>query len=271
MAILAGGKRAGERIVTSVKFTEEWGQRLKGNLGTDPGSPSYRLPGPIRGILLQDVYNNQSGLMQIVGRDGVTFGFMIEILGINQFPQTNNKFRLRLKGISDTPSGTTVIGESVPISMLNTSATIQAGILSLSRLLSPENVIISLGNPVYDNDLQLYSPVVPPQLVTDIAASYVGSWYVEFQADVFPFDDLLLEVFFDQTATTTGLTNMRVYKTLDTVTAETEIVTDCHNRSSAYPWQAGTMVMCLNFPDIGYGILNGTSRTFNTPTIGGSL
>lgn len=249
-----------KRLVKSVKWTEEYYLRMQALLGGRPEKPVIKSQPPVRAILLQNVYGGQDGLASLVGRDSINYGFMVEMVGINSHP-TANTFKLRLTGYTDTPQSSTIVGTTGPISCLATQVDMETALLVLSPLLTADNVFVGLGNPYYDNDLILYGDVVPPLADTgDLAASYLGSWYISFNNSLFPFDSLFLDVVFDSTTTMNGLTKVTSRTTYDLLSPETTVVTDLHYRDSTYPWRVGTTVLCQDFDDVGYGIISGTFR-----------
>ena len=266
MGMLAASDSDVGRIITSVHFTEQYMERVKSLFGEQPaGERQKPPPQPIRGVLLQDVYDGQDGLMQLIGRDEGDSSFFIQIVGQN-LKDTTNTFKLQLTGVLIAEDGTetqTVISLSAPLSCTISSFDLAVAIKGLSRVLTADNVSVGLGNPTYDEDLQVYGSVVD-RVVKPYSppASYVGAWFVDIDATPFfpAYDYLLLDAVQDSDTTMNSLTAVVCTRVKDLLTPETELVTDVHNRTQAYPWQAGSIVVCMDFADIGYGIVSSTSR-----------
>ena len=283
MGFLATDETGAGRVETSVIFTEEYMDRIQGLFTDIPaGSPAYRSPAPVRGVLLQNVWGGQDGLMQLIGRDGVTSAFWVEIVGKNLSP-TTNAFKLRLVGTNTDPEDPTntaseTIGESLPIPFLTPAIELPSLLLPISDLLTPENITVGIGNPYFSTDLLVYGDVIPavaaqpakpgPPPVPAVDAvppsSLIGVWYVRIDSNVFPQYDLVtLEAFLDDQAKITGLSAISCRPTLDLLSTETTIVTDCDYRTEAYPWQVGTIASCLDYTDVGFGIIRSTFRNFS--------
>lgn len=249
------------RIADSVHFTEAYKDRVMGLLGQRPTDNIRRSNMPVRGILLQNVYGGQDGLISLLGRDQSVKAWLVSLVGVNTFPITANQFQLQLTGIMydpDTGAPTpTVIGTSDVINCCSTAATLQTAMMSVSRLWTGESLSVGLGNPYLDVDLQVYGDVVAPVLDSDLPASYTGSWFIQID-DLLGYQDLQLTVV---NQTISSLTNVIVYPIFDIISAATEVATDCSYRTQDYPWQVGTIVTCVDYADVGYGILSATART----------
>lgn len=248
------------RYDSSTRWTEQYKDRVKALLEGTPAGPSFQQNRPIRGILLQDVYGGQDGLMSVIARDGNSQAYLISIVGINTYPNPTplvplNPFQLQLSGTLD--GTTSVICTTAPISSVSTATDVQSAIIASSRLAI--TVSVGLGNPYFDPRLFIYGNVVAPQADGDYPASYLGMWYIKFD-DNLGFDSLSLAIV-NQTATT--LSNVVCTPILDLLSPGVEQVTDGAYRTSAYPWQAGSIVTCLDYSDIGYGIISSTARTID--------
>lgn len=257
------------RLKSSVIWTERYRDRVQSLLSGSPERADFKKNGPVRGLLLQNIFGGREGLMCLMGRDPNSIGFMVNIVGINQFPTTSNQFKLRLSGGKIQDDGSVIwtqIGDkSSFINCVSTASEFQTALLTINtRLLTPENVSVGLGNPYFNPDLVLYTdPVDPvvkaPVLDDDIPASYLGCWYIQFDTAL-DYDDLKLEIV-DQTIT--SLSNVIVSRIFDLIDTETTIVTDVAYRTPAYPWQVGTIATCVDYADCGYGIIFSTARTLD--------
>lgn len=249
------------RYDASTRWTEQYKDRVKALLESTPNGPTFQQNRPIRGILLQDVYGGQDGLMSVIARDGGTQAYLISIVGINTYPNPTpliplNPFQLQLSG-TDADGVTSIICTTAPISSVSTASDVQSAIVASSRLTIV--VSVGLGNPYFDPRLFQYGNVVAPQADGDYPASYLGMWYIKFD-DNLGFDSLSLAVV-NQTATT--LSNIVCIPILDLLSPGVEQVTDTSYRTKDYPWQAGSIVTCLDYSDIGYGIISSTARTID--------
>ena len=258
-----------ERIAASVKFTEDYNLRLQGLLTDNPQASRPTLfPQPVRGFLLQDVYGGQDGAMQLIGRDGTNSAFLVELVGQNITPSSNT-FQLQLSGQKYIPNSTTLdvpvtIGTSSVINAVASNFDVMAALFSIARtVLNCTNVFVGLGNPIFARELEVYGNVVPATLApTYLPQSFLlGLWHIFIPTACFPDYDVL-------TLTTvnpviTGLTQVRTKSCLDLLSPEITVVTDIDYRTQAYPWQAGTIATCLDFSDIGYGIIRSTSRNMS--------
>ena len=256
-----------ERIANAVHFTEEYKDRVKGLFTDYPATyRPTRSSQPVRGILLQNVYEGKDGAIQLIGRDNINKSFYLEIVGRN--PKVSaNTFSLRLSGMLYNDAGELgepiVIGESSTISCISTAYDLAQAMYSIDRVRLNEGTLsIGLGNPLFDNSLEVYGDVVPANIEQETPAScFLGAWYINFPQQLFPYDALKLEVPLEG-INITGLTQIRCTETLDLLSPEVTLATDIDYRTKDYPWQAGTIATCLDFGDVGYGIIRSTSRIF---------
>jgi hypothetical protein len=252
-----------ERIATSVKFTEEYKDRVKGLLAdsAQPTRPTL-FPQPVRGILLQDVWGGQDGAMQLIGRDGTNKAFIVEIVGKNYNP-TENTFQLQLSGQKYVPNSSVlsdpvVIGTSNKINCVASNFEVMDALFAIApKVLNCTNVFVGLGNPIYARELEVYGKVKPA--TERLPQSYLlGLWHIFIPAACFA--DFAVLTLATVKPSITGLTQVRTRSCLDLLSPEITVVTDMDYRTEAYPWQAGTIATCLDFSDIGYGIIRSTSR-----------
>lgn len=270
MSFLSVSEMEALRLKSSVIWTERYRDRVQALLYGSPDRPALRNNGPVRGILLQNVFGGQDGLMCLIGRDPQSISFMVSIVGVNQFPTTTNKFKLKLSGGRVGDDGILGSWEEIGttpafINCVTTATKFQEKLLPLSRLLTPENVSVGLGNPYFNPDIVLYTDPSDPNVVppapdtTDVPASYLGLWYIQFDT-AFGFNGLKLEVV-EQTVS--SITHVVCNRIFDIIDVETTIVTDVAYRTPAYPWQIGAIATCMDYSDCGYGIVSATSRTLD--------
>jgi hypothetical protein len=216
------------------------------------------------------VYGGKDGAIQLIGRNNTDKSFYLEIVGKNP-KVTANTFSLRLSGMMYDAAGELgvplIIGESSTISCVSTSYDLAQAMYSIDRVRLNEGTLsIGLGNPLFDDSLEVYGDVVAASIEEDTqirtpASYFLGAWYINFPQALFPYDALKLEVPTDG-ANITGLTQIRCSETYDLLSPEVTLATDIDYRTKDYPWQAGTIATCLDFGDIGYGIIRSTSRIF---------
>lgn len=262
MSILNVSKRDADRLAEAVHFTEDYRERLK-TLFPDspPGQRHLRSPQPVRGILLQNIYDGKSGAIQLIGRDNVRSAFYIELVGRN--PQvTANTFQLQLSGVTLAPDQSiesqTIIGISSPISCTATAPDLADAMTTADRTkLTRSTMTVGLGNPLAAYELQPYGDVIVPESAADPFGYFAGIWYLHIPQELYDFDELHLDPVNVQI---TGITMIRVQRSFDLLSPDITIATDIDYRTKDYPWQAGTIATCLDFPDVGYGIIRSTSR-----------
>lgn len=264
MSFLAASEEQSARLVRSVRFTEEYRDRFIALLSPTLRREAPAAQKPVRGILLQNAFDGNDALMCLVGRSLSSLpGWLVSLVGVNQFPTTSNQFQLKLSGGTLQPDGVTyvytVIGtNSAPINCCSTALDVFNALLTISGI-DGNSLSVGLGNPYYDFDLLVYGDVVPPSRVGDAPASYIGAWYIQI-GTLLGYDTLVLEVV---NAAMSSLTNVVVQKMADILDTETTVVTDCSYRTSSFPWQVGSIASCLDYADIGYGILSSTARTID--------
>lgn len=265
-----------KRTDGAVKWVETYRDRLMALLDAKPPSDSLeaKTQPPIRCLLLQDCYNGSDALACPLGRDGINYGFMITVLGDNQL-QTSNSFKIRLYGtkLSDAPitSGDIVtIGTSGVISVISQPSDWLAPLQKITPQLDFTTFILNFGNPYYSEDLVLpflgqQSDVSLPSSANPLPSTMLGTWFLRIDPNLFPqYGDLNIDIILDNDTSLIGLTALGVEKIYDLVGTDLTVVTDTMYRTASYPWQKGTIVQCIDFMDIGYGIIGGQTRSMNT-------
>lgn len=283
MGILGANKKGIQRVETSVRFTEEYTDRFKALLNNLPRSSPGKVVTAVRGILLQNVYGGNDGLMLPIYRqaprdeNGLLYrpkNFMIQIVGENNSVIPDNTFKLKLSGATRDPdtgnTSFTEIGTTTALSMNSTASDVLDALVLLLQI-NPAfgyvNISVAVGNPYFDFDLVSYGD---DNIDSEdgLGKSYPGLWYVSFDPRLLPqYDYLVLDA---GAVTVTSLTSVIVTPTYELVATETTVVTDVYNRTKDYPWQIGTIVSCLDYADVGYGIVASSYRNFspyNLPTL----
>lgn len=254
--VIAAEPRDIERIGVSVSWTEKYRYRLQALLETPPYTQQvHKLPPATRVFLLEDCWGGQSALGLPIGRNGADYGWYISVVGKNTIP-SDNKFKLKLTGQpNDITLPPVEIGTSDYLSVVSQPEEWYAALLPINRLISGENTTIALGNPYKNVDL-VNGDEWP-----------LGVWYVNFDDTLFKdFATLSLEAI-ASAGDIVGLTQIHVERSFDLLDPTPVLVTDIDYRNIKFAWQCGTIVTCFDFMDIGYGIVRGTSRNLEIPTI----
>lgn len=106
-------------------------------------------------------------------------------------------------------------------------------------------------------------------LQAQLTSSYAGIWIIQMSGVLAKqYSSLNFQVFQDANVYLRGLSTMVTQPTKDLVGDKPQIVSDIHNRPIDYPWAVGSMVACMFFLDIGYGIVSSDfrSQTISLPT-----
>ncbi len=225
-----------------VAETVNWVNMARGHLSpeTPEGMSPQQILGPVRGILLQDVYGGGSGYADLVYRAPVPYSFEIGIAGEN--PIADSSFKLRLHG--ERKDDTVALCTTAAIPAESTAAEMQAAILAACRAASlsvqQENILVGIGNPV------------------SVAGenSYAGCWVVTFNGTLTnKYKAIYAEIVQDGSAFMRGLSTVVTYPTRDVPSGHHEIFHHVINRPADYPWKAGTTCVAQYFLGIGYGII----------------
>lgn len=262
-----------ERIVDGIRWTEEYKDRLKGLLELQsPVAQAGRTNQPVRALLLQDCYDGKDALAVQLGRDGIHSGFLVSILGDNNLSYTQvspNNFTLKIIGIkqnlvtANDPADFVTLGVTSPIAFNANEDVFVTAFSKLDSRFSFENMQVLFGNPYIDSNLIPYGNIrsVTIDRVATLA-SPVGVWLIVINDNALPeyvaFDIQLEEV------NASSLSGVSVEEIFDLPISDTTVVTDIDYRTRQYSWQAGTIVTCLDFMDIGLGIIRSSTRNLNT-------
>ena len=167
-----------------------WAERQMGlSVNSQVPHPDQRQEGPIRGYLLQNVYGNGSGLMQLVYRSTTPNATKISIVGTNYV--AGSQFKLQLWGTStdpveagSPPNVPVLLMQTEPIN-LNSDASaleviLQACAEDSDLSVESGDISVMLGNPVSNVDLILATDpntqpeIVLPQAVADAEDAVTG-------------------------------------------------------------------------------------------------
>lgn len=279
MSIPAFTKSAEQRISKAV----HWVERQATDDSTPPVPNTPVNPPAICGYLLQNIYGNGYGLMQLIYRSPIFNTTKLDLIGTNFV--FGSAFKLQLwgqlvGGDPLSPNPMVMLYQSVPISVACTADQMQVGLTlgaqSAGLPVGNKDIYVSLGNPTSSPDLVLWTnpslqpEIIPPTQANPVPASFVGSWCITFTGPLTgQYDNLSFRVFEDTQAFLKGLSFVTSQVTQDLPGAVNRIVTDFHNRPPDYPWRAGSICCALLMPNIGgYGIISSDYReqTISIPT-----
>lgn len=279
MAIPAFTRSAELRISKAVN----WVERQTTDDGTPPVKNTPVNPPAICGYLLQNIYGNGYGLMQLIYRSPVVNTTKLDLIGTNfVFGST---FKLQLWGqlVSNDPNVSNpmqMLYQTGAISVNCTATQMQVGLTlaaqSAALPVGNNDIFVSLGNPTSSPELVLWTnPKLQPEIVqptqtVPIPASYVGSWCIAVTGPLTgQYNNLGYRVFEDTQAYLKGLSFITSQMSKDFPGTVNRIVTDFHNRPADYPWRAGSICCAILMPNIGgYGIISSDYReqTISLPT-----
>lgn len=283
MSLLSVSERGSGRITDSVIFVETYKDRLQRLIGTSPGVlPANKSVQPIRAILLQDCYGNQDALAVEISRNGRDFCTIISLVGAYATADKTSTFKLQLFGVVTDRFGQTtrtLIGTSDVINVLSGPNDLYAPLAMIdpSNPITPQNTWITLGNPYVDDKLIQYGNVaeaftsvdpVTSEPIYHPNSSPIAMWAIQMDQTMYSPNFYRLELlpFLDNTTRLIGVLGITAAISPDLISPETTVVTDIYGRTQQYPWQAGTIVTCLDYADIGYGIIGNAPRNLNVTT-----
>lgn len=274
MGLLSVSERGVGRITDSVQFTESYQDRIKRLIGVTPQpSQGQKFNQPIRAILLQDCYGGQDALAVEISRNDKDTCTLVSLVGDFGAASTANTFKLQLFATNilygEPAPQPTLIGTSGLINALSGPNDLYAPLSKIDSQLDSSNTWITLGNPYSDDNLVPYGNVVPASAdennVITPAKSYISMWAIQIDPTVYggAFTNLVLQPFIDSECRLSGLLGVTSQASIDLCSPETTVVSDIYYRTQQFPWQAGTIVTCLDFGDIGYGIIGNAPRNYN--------
>lgn len=255
-----------DRIKKTVAFFMENGRRLLALLDAEQhrSHPVHY----VRGVLLQDVFGNGSGLMNTLVRSSIMNSFMMSVIGVNPPRQAN--FTMKLHG-ANPPDVAPLLLFSADIVLVKDDNSLitneeLADAMAAASVGGPfpldaSDIVIRLGNPISSPRLIDIEPVPP---ATD-PISYTGRYEITFTPEILvTYPQLVLTI---ENPHVLGLTAIVVNATKDVVTSYEEIVTDVYNRPLDNPWLAGSIVVCGPMVDVGLAIVSSDYRdiTYTPP------
>lgn len=263
--ILSGSKEAGVRLTNSTMWVEQYKDRMQQLLQDPAAEQSAKVGSPVRALLLQDCYDGQDALAIEIGRDvdnPNSYAHMVVLVGDNNL-NSENKFQLELFGFDREVQDLVSIGQTGALKQFGSMSDFYDGLFTIPEL-NKENTAVLLGNPYYNDDLLEYGSV---QQENDgkPKSSLLGLWYITIDNESFKekYSHLVIKPLYGEESTILGPTSIAVEKTLDLLASETTLITDIYYRPRQYAWQAGTIATCLDFNDIGYGIIGASARNLN--------
>ena len=261
------------RIEAGIVWTET--QRGLTSAEPLPAHPDQQVLRPIRGYLLQNVYGNGTGAMQLAYRSQSKYASLLAIIGTNFV--ANSQFKLLVSGTSTSgsPSGgelftTQAIDVESTADELKTKLLLAAQAASLP--VNGNDISVSLGNPMSSANLIIPPEGPPPEITVsppDDPKSYVGVWLINFTGALArQYSEITVEVVQDTSAFMRGLSTVISRPVVDLPGTVIKPVFDVMNRPIDYPWMAGSLCGAINYPDLGYGIIwsDFRNQTIELPT-----
>lgn len=262
MAIPIYDSESRNRINAGIIWTEAQRGLVHGE--PTPEHPNQQLAPPIRGYLMQNVYGNGSGAMQLAYRSESPYASSLSIVGRNYVE--SSQFKLKLSGVpvSGTTPVLTELFITQPINVdstaddLKTKLLLAAGTASLP--VRRTDISVSLGNPMSSTEFVLpLDPNSTPEIVlsdTEDPKAYVGVWLIDFAGALTQqYSSLKIDVVQDTTAFMRGLSAIVSKQIVDLPGETIQIVFDVMNRPIDYPWVAGSLCGAISYRDLGYGIM----------------
>lgn len=275
MAIPVYDLRSRQRINDGIIWTENQRGLVHGE--PHPAHHNQQVAPQIRGYLLQNVYGNGSGAMQLAYRSASKFASSLSIIGTNYVE--SSQFKLKLSGVpvSGTSPAFVELFTTQAIDVDSTSEELKTKLLlaaqSMSLPVQRNDITVSLGNPMSSTDfvIPIDQDLAPEIVLSDIEdpKAYIGVWLIEFSGVLTQqYSILTIEVVQDTTAFMRGLSAIVSRPVVDLPGETISIVFDVMNRPIDYPWMAGSLCGAVNYADLGYGIIwsDFRNQTISLPT-----
>lgn len=232
-----------------------------------PPIPLNRDVPPVRGFLLQNIYGGGSGICRLAYQAASPNTTQVSIIGVNY--AVGSQFKLALFGtplVGSNPQPTQLFLTN-PISVTTSAAALSNLLLltaiSSSLAVSSQDFGVELGNPVSDANLVLNALQKQPEVnfLVSPPESFVGSWIITVTgALATQYNQLNFQVVQDTQALMTGLSAIVAQPIVTLASEEVETVWDLYERPIDYPWVAGSLVVAISFPGLGYGIIGSNFR-----------
>lgn len=269
-----------------------WGEKemVEGSGQVPP--PNQNRLSPFRGYLLQNVYSNNSGLILPVSRVDNSNAAIVRIVGTNYV--VNSQFTIQLWATANATAAqpnpvSKQLLETAPINANSDAPTVQQALLLAAQLagltVSQNDFSVYIGNPYSSNHFTYLVPgTLQPEIVlpstvatpttntTQVPQSFVGAWVINVAGSgiLGNYSSIIWKI------GQTGIVNMKgastvvIQPTNDIPGEVYQTAFDVMNRPSDYPWVAGSLVVCLPFPDLGWGIITSDFRNqlISLPAVG---
>lgn len=257
-----------KRIEDATQWVEQRKDLLAAPLvGAEPPARNPGYPQAVRGVLLQSIWGGRTGQMQCLQRSPQKFSFGLSVSGKNianpaAADPNNLTFQIKVYGVKadDTLQElftTTTLGIESTADQLKTALILAAQGVGLP--VKRTDVQVQLGNPSPSSPFVSYPEIdgddvqLEVDKTTDPTETYIGMWTVSFSGTITTqFKGLTPELV---PITNYVLTDVSAYPMQDSLSDRIIIVSDIYGRSRSYPWKVGSVVACIYFPDIGFGII----------------
>lgn len=242
------------RAIEQVRETNDWVQRNKRN---PPPSPENHaaVHGNCVGVLLQDIWGDQSGPMQLL--QAIPDNYSLEVAVAGENPIEGSAFKLQFLGTTPASPTGVVLGTSARIPSLSTAEQMQT---ILRNSLNYADISVQLGNPYRATSLVVY-PRPQPELDLDKLLAYTGVWLISFSGAITQqYQTIFAQVIEDPTAFMKGVSTAVTQPTKTVLSGTTVIVHDIFCRPRDYPWRIGERAVCIPIQGRGLGIIASSYR-----------
>lgn len=268
----------------AVSFIREHGSQILALLNQTQAPVNF--PGlrpPIVAALLQPVSMGDEAQALVLQKATVQNAFRIDMYG---YFQANNSFKFRLKGFTYEITANGLIRPetqqelfyTAPIVAKTATAEVLKQAMIATGRITDADVDVTIGNLVIspalaNNQAMLYmlAEVSPPDRPTSEVFSFAGCWYLAFQNKLafggsgqLGYKGMALQIL---TEAGQPIQSSALQALISTATKlvpgnSIERVMDIHQTSNTGPLTGGTVVTCIDFPGIGYGIISAGPREF---------
>lgn len=216
--------------------------------------------GNCMGVLLQDIWGNQTGAMQLTSV--VRSRHSMEIAVAGQNPIADSNFRIRFIGTTETDT----VGTSIGVVRVQSIATADEMQTEIRSGLAYWDVDVSLGNPYKAAALVEYPRAQPEINIAELLA-YVGVWIITFRGPIIErYQTIFAQIEQDSGAFMKGLATVVTQPTQMVLSGTVEEVHDLFCRPRDYPWRIGETAVCVPIQGLGLGIIASSYRDMTSVT-----
>lgn len=262
--------------INAVQFVRQFGNQLKTMIGMPSDTPlNPGLRPPIVVSLLQPLSGGEEGLGLILERATVKNAFAVDLFGYYNLTPTF-KFKLKVHSFPYGPDGNvlvnqgTVLATTGPIQIDTATADTVRDALIATGAFATADIHVGGGNLITDPNLvnnealRWNIQTIQPNTLQKDVFSFAGKWFITFKAKRFVPVCLAVEPLRENGQAFAETSIQAVVSVRSTLVSSgmTELVRDIHMVPVTGPLVGGTVCACIDFPQIGYGILTAGTREF---------